>query len=184
MRILLVTLLALSAITMSAAEEKTFLESYGGQSTDELIALADSHRVDSIVSAFEQAIERKKEKKQKLSQVELDILAIEAMEREVNNGGYHQFFFNSSKEYAAILPAALKRIGCPKAAQISSEALSYLGIKGDVTSDKITSSLETLGEKAIDDLARIDERYFKNDEAIADKSFAYIKSEKSEIILK
>jgi hypothetical protein len=168
---------------MSQAKEKKFLESYAGQTVDQLIAMESDYRIDSLVLAFEQAIEQKKETK-KLSQAEVDILAVEAMEREVNNGGYHQFFLNSSKEHAAILPLSLERIGCPVAAKIASDALAYLKINGDITVAKIDAAFQHLGDKAIADLGKMDERYFQNKEPIADKLFAYIKAKRGEVALR
>jgi hypothetical protein len=38
---------------------EAFLESYGGQSTEELLALAGKYRIDSLVLALEQAIQQK-----------------------------------------------------------------------------------------------------------------------------
>ncbi|MBC3883264.1 DUF4375 domain-containing protein [Undibacterium sp. LX40W] len=168
---------------MSEAKGKKFLDSYGGQTVDQLIAMESDYRIDSLVLAFEGALLQKQEKK-KLSRIELDILAVEAMEREVNNGGYHQFFLNSSKKFAAILPSSLERIGCPAAAKITSDALAYLKISGDVTVAKIDAALDRLGDKAITDLGKMDNRYFQNKEAIADKLFTYIKANKGEIVLK
>jgi hypothetical protein len=47
--------------------------------------------VDSIVSAFEEAVQIRARLAglSSLNEVELTILAVEALEREVNNGGYH-----------------------------------------------------------------------------------------------
>jgi len=80
---------------------KTFLEGYGGQAIAQLIAMKDSHRVDSLVLAVEQALGGKRA--EDLSEPERVVLAVEAMEREVNNGGYEQFFFNSSREFTGLL---------------------------------------------------------------------------------
>ena len=41
--------------------EKQFLDNYSGQTTDELIALKDKYRIDSLVLAFEHAIHKKSE---------------------------------------------------------------------------------------------------------------------------
>jgi len=164
---------------MNPAGEKKFLESYGGQTVDGLIALESGYRLDSLVLAFEQALYRKREK-HPLSQAELDILAVESMEREVNNGGYHQFFLNTS-EFGSILPAALQRIGCPVAAKISSDALAYLALEGDATAEAIDAALVRLGDPAVDDLQKMDQRYYNNPEPIADRLFAYIKANKAQI---
>ena len=61
---------------------KPFLESYGGQTIQQLIAMKDSHRIDSLVLAVEQALGSKPESE--LSEQERVVLAVEAMEREVN----------------------------------------------------------------------------------------------------
>jgi hypothetical protein len=45
------------------------------------------------------------------------------VEAEVLNGGFNQYFWNSSSEFAEQTPAALEVIGDPKAAEIMREAL-------------------------------------------------------------
>jgi hypothetical protein len=100
------------------------LRGYSGQSTDELIALDGIFRTDSIILAFEQALDQKAYRlgDSALSAEEVIILAIEALEREVNNGGYEQFFTNSSKEYASVIIDALNRIGCVQVADLTNRA--------------------------------------------------------------
>ena len=73
---------------------------YAGESAEQLLALTASHRLDSLAVAFETALGQKAFKlgDGALSVAERDVLAIEALEREVNNGGYGQFFSNSSNE--------------------------------------------------------------------------------------
>lgn len=183
MRILILIFLMVTGTAWSQTKERKFLESYGGQTVDQLIALASDYRVDSLVLAFEQAIEQKSAKR-KLSGPEIDILAIEAMEREVNNGGYHQFFSNDSKKHASVLPGALARVGCPIAAQIATDALAALKIEGVVTAAKIDAALRQLGDKAVPALGQLDQRYFQNNEPIAERLFAYIQVKKTEIRLK
>ena len=70
--------------------ELKWLDGYSGETIDELIALAGSHRIDSIVLAIEEALLRRE--LGELNEAETTVLAIEALEREVNNGGYHRFF--------------------------------------------------------------------------------------------
>ncbi len=184
MRTLSTLCIIFSLVVTLNAEDKKFLESYKGQSTDQLIALAPVYRIDSLVLAFEQALEQKKAAGKKLSQPESDILAIEAMEREVNNGGYRQFFSNASGAYASVLPGALERIGCPLAAKIAGEALASLKISGAVTAARIGSAAAKLDDTAAAELGKLDARYFQNTEPIAEKLFAYIQVKRHEIILK
>ena len=105
--------------------DQKWLEGYSGQSVDQLIAMAADHRIDSIVLAFESALMQRADLADlsAFNEAELTILAVEAMEREVNNGGYHQFFLNTP-EYAPHLVAASQRIGCPQTATISAKAIS------------------------------------------------------------
>src|SRR6266849_547049 len=108
--------------------ELQWLDGYNGESVDDLIALEGKYRTDSLVLAFEEALDKKAARlgDAKLSDEERVILAIEALEREVNNGGYDQFFVNSSREYAPIIVNALRRIGCPKVAEITQKALKIM----------------------------------------------------------
>ena len=108
--------------------ELKFLDRYDGQSLDELIALEKTHRVDSLVLAMEVALDQRVEKGglASLSQEERVILAVEALEREVNNGGYEQFFRNSSRAYTEEIEFGLHEIGCPKQAGIAKRAVGAL----------------------------------------------------------
>ena len=65
----------------------TWLDGYTGQSTDELIALPGVYRTDSPVLAFAEAFDQKAERigPEGLSAEEQVVLAIETLEREVNN---------------------------------------------------------------------------------------------------
>jgi hypothetical protein len=103
--------------------ELRWLDGYSGETVDELLALEGKHRTDSLVLAFEQAIDQKAARvgEHNLSDEECIILAIEALEREVNNGGYGQFFVNSSREYA---PKIVQ--GCLQTAEITQKALNVV----------------------------------------------------------
>lgn len=50
------------------------------------------------------------------------IYMIQALEAEVNNGGYNQFYFNSSGQFYKHLPDALKLIGANKFADLTKRA--------------------------------------------------------------
>jgi hypothetical protein len=67
-----------------------FFKSYSGETTEQLLGLVNEYRIDSLVLAFEQAIQLKAVRAP-ISRQERYVLAIEALEREVNNGGYSQF---------------------------------------------------------------------------------------------
>src|SRR5256885_15058364 len=101
-----------------------FLKAYSGQTTAQLLAMAPQYRVDSLVLAFEQGLDAKRARSRAiaLTQTERTILAVEALEREGNNGGCLQFFLHCPKEYAADGAGGLARSACRKTAYISPRA--------------------------------------------------------------
>lgn len=157
---------------------KPFLESYGGQSIQELIALKDSYRIDSLVLVLDQALQRKANVD--LSLPERVVLAVEAMEREVNNGGYQQFFDNSP-EQAEFLSRALELIGCPKVTIITMDALAVLNLPNPFDVAAVKRATAALSEDAEKKLEECNARYFANDESIDQRLFAYIEQRQEEI---
>ncbi|MGE0455934.1 MAG: DUF4375 domain-containing protein [Vicinamibacteria bacterium] len=161
-----------------------WFEAYTGQTTDELLALEARYRIDSLVLAFEQAIQQKTGP---LSTQERFVLAVEALEREVNNGGYSQFFVNSSNEFVDVIVAALHAIGCPRVAGITQAAIAALGVVGELTPEKAESraSAAIVGESGDlhDALESCDAQFYSNEEPIADRLFAWIKENRASLRL-
>jgi hypothetical protein len=157
-----------------------FLEKYSGQSLDELISMEERYRVDSLVLAMESALDVKAGRTA-LTPEERVILAVEALEREVNNGGYDQFFLNSSREYAGEIEAALRSIGCPQQADIARRAVALLGIDGVITNKAIEEAQAAGGEELTESLNELDNEYYGCDEPIADSLLAFVKQNRSRI---
>lgn len=158
---------------------KPFLESYGGQTIQQLIAMKDTHRIDSLVLAVEGALMSKPESE--LSEPERVVLAVEAMEREVNNGGYLQFFGNSSREFTGFLVRALELIGCPKVAAISADAIAVLKLPKQFDGDTVERVASELSDDGIEKLGECDSRYYSNDESIEQRLFDYIEAHQRDI---
>jgi hypothetical protein len=161
-----------------------FLEGYFGQSVNELISLEDTHRIDSLVLAFEQALGQKeaREGAESLTTEEHTVLAIEALEREVNNGGYHQFFINPSVQYVPTVVGALRRIGCPKVAAITEEAIAALRSPSLSAAEIEAVLLDDDGSRS-EALEACDNRFFEYPESIEDRLFAFIKANRGMIQL-
>ena len=153
-----------------------------GQTVEQLLSLEGKIRIDSVVLAFEQAINQKAERtsNQGLSYPERVVLAVEALEREVNNGGYDQFFVNSSREFAPTIVESLKSIGCDKAASITQKAINALGIS-ELTVGAIDTAMATDDEHRQTIFGQCDDAYFKSREPIAERLFAFIKANKAGI---
>lgn len=148
-----------------------YLESYGGQSTEELLALESTFRIDSLVDAFYRAIQRKPDAA--ISTEERYVMAVEALEGEVNSGGYSQFFENSSREFASVVELALRAIRCPKTADITRDAVAALGVDAsdpEAVAEAASGEYESIREA----LAACDDRYYGNDEHIAERLFRWI----------
>ena len=159
--------------------KKSFLPHYTGQTTRELIALKDAFRINSIILAFEEAIDKKD--RTDLSRVELIVLAVESLEREVNNGGYHQFFINTSREFAGLIVEALREIGCSNCAAITEDALAVLKVENVSDIRAVEQAAHELTAEEVEKLDACDERYYRNKEAIADSLFSFIEQNSEQI---
>jgi hypothetical protein len=158
---------------------KPFLDSYRGQTVHELIALKESHRIDSLVLAVEQAVGGRP--RAELSNPERVVLAVEALEREVNNGGYKQFFTNSSCEFTAFVVQALQLIGCPECAAITAEAIGELDLADHFDAEAVERVASGLSDESSAKVGVCDSRYYENDESIDERLFAYIEQHAHEI---
>ena len=157
-----------------------FLESYDGQSTDELIALEGKFRIDSIVLAFEAALDGKDAP----SPAERAILAVEAMEREVNNGGFNQFFVNSSREFAPYLVESLNLIGCPRTAELCQQALDLLGVEDLFDTDALEDAACEADDALMERFNALDDAYYAGaEEPIASRLFEFIKRNRGDVSL-
>lgn len=162
--------------------ERRWLDAYSGQTVDQLLALEGTHRIGSLVLAFEQAMDQKAARvgDAMLTEEETVILAVEALEREVNNGGYGQFFVNSSSEYTLIIVKALHRIGCPQTAEITAKAVQIVQ-KTPMTREEIDRGTWEDNDDRSELLAECDSLYFERPENIEESLFAFIKVNKSKI---
>jgi hypothetical protein len=149
---------------------------YAGESAETLFSLASSHRIDSLVVAFETALDQKAATLglAALSQPEVDVLAVEGLEREVNNGGYRQFFMNSSNAYASQIVDALRRIDCPVTATITERAIAALPAGTSLTPEALDLALQQDDEGRDTELNECDGAYYESGEAIATKLFEYL----------
>jgi len=171
--------------TLLLAAELNFLEGYSGQTTDELIALEGVYRTDSIVLAFEEALDQKADRigGAGLSDEELVVLAVEALEREVNNGGHHQFFSNSSRIYAPMIVDALDRIGHATAARNCRDAIDLLGIEGPITVDAVERAIYAENEERDKKLDDLDQQYYTTVGDLSEPLFEFVKANKEKIVL-
>lgn len=162
-----------------------WLDRFAGQGVDELLSLGDEYRKDSLVLAFEFALDAKSTRigVDRLSPAELVVLAVEALEREVNNGGYRLFFENSSRKYAPLIVRELERIKCFETAKITQRAINALHLP-ELTIEAIEVAIGSADQDRDDELNRCDELYYSSREDIGGRLFDFIKANRSEISFK
>jgi hypothetical protein len=170
------------AAHVSSRPGPKWLNGYSNQTVEQLLSLEGKYRIDSLVVAFEEGIKQKVQREglQSVTEEERVVLAVEALEREVNSGGYGQFFLNSSREFAPTIVGALQRTGCKKTATITQRAIRALGT-ANVTLEAIDAAIAGIDEQRLAKLNRCNDSYHKTAEPIADRLFAFIKANQSSI---
>lgn len=83
------------------------------KSLDEILGMEDETDVVISIGQLLWDKSRKDVDFETLNKFEKNILFIEMLEGEVNNGGFDQYFFNSSGEYAHETYKAMKEINAP-----------------------------------------------------------------------
>jgi len=155
---------------------------YAGETTAELLALARTHRVDSLLAALEEGLQQK----DGYSSEERVVVAVEALQREVNNGGFHQFFTNSSYEFAPVIVEALERIGADDAAELAREAVAALRLPAGAPAEDYQAAAEAASvnddQQVMQILDDCDQRY-NGVAGLDDKLFAFVEANAARIAI-
>jgi hypothetical protein len=119
-----------------------------------------------------------------LSQVEKVLHHVYWLESEVNNGGFHQYFSNSSGDYAFETPEACKEIGAPYTASLVDNANNIFP-NGKPPSDwqQRNNWLNENGETIKKTLGDIDNKFFEYREPLAELQKEYMEKYKGQIIV-
>jgi len=115
------------------------------------------------------------------------VLGVEALEREVNNGGYHQFFLkvflSSARKFATTIASSLQRIGRKKTATITQKAIKALAVSDRTPEEMIGDALAGDDQQLLPKLSRCDDAYYGSAEPIADRLFVFLKKNQTQIRL-
>jgi hypothetical protein len=101
--------------------------------------------------------------------------SIWAVESEVNNGGFSQYFSNDSSETAGFLVGAMDAIGAPQTADICKRAIAAAfpnGLPSDPQA--ISSAAADFPEETEEKLGALDNEFFKYPHNLTDLLFAYV----------
>jgi uncharacterized protein DUF4375 len=98
-----------------------------------------------------------------------------AVESEVNNGGFSQYFLNSSAETAAFLVDALETIGAPKTADICRRAIDCaFPHRLPPTAENISSLAAEFSEDTLAQLDTLDTEFFAYPHDLTELLYAYV----------
>jgi hypothetical protein len=101
--------------------------------------------------------------------------AIWAVESEVNNGGFSQYFANSSCDTAAFVAEALDLIGAPKTAEICRRAIKTafpFGLPSDA--DAISTAAKNFLPEIEEALDELEDEFMAYPHNLTDLLFAYV----------
>jgi len=100
--------------------------------------------------------------------------SIWAVEAEVNNGGFSQYFLNDSCETAAFVAEALETIRAPRTADICRRAIATAFPAGlPETSEAISTAAADFSDEVLEQLQTLDNEFFAYPHNLTDLLFAY-----------
>lgn len=113
---------------------------------------------------------------ERLTDQQKNFLYNQNLEREVNNGGFKQFFYNSSGEFAHETINSLKIIGAHKTATIVQEAINQFP-NNKIPKDRIEriNLIENLSENVEIIWDELDQKFFIYEEDLNSLNIEYIK---------
>jgi hypothetical protein len=101
--------------------------------------------------------------------------AIWAVEAEVNNGGFSQYFFNGSSETAEFVVEALNVIGAPRTAEICRRAITVAFPAGLPSDPKqFRPAAAEFSDDTLEKLDALDHEFFQYPHNLTDLLFDYV----------
>jgi hypothetical protein len=117
----------------------------------------------------------------KLTYSEKIFFLCQELEREVNNGGFHQFFFNSSGGRCQETPNALRQIGAPHTASIVAQAMALFEHSLPADMQKRREYLEGVCSDAImQSLEQLDNEFFAYKENLTEIHYRFVTEHRAE----
>jgi len=161
-----------------------FSANASSQTEFDLDTVLKIERRDMIVMEIDSYLNEKSEygeKIEKLNSSQRTFLFVENLEREINNGGFNQFYFNSSGNFSQETVNALLEIGAEKTAEILKRANSEYK-NGIVPKDRIErqNELELIEQKAEKNWSKCDSEFYEYKDNLTELLIAFVIKNKSE----
>lgn len=116
-----------------------------------------------------------------LSEAEQTVYCLDALEREVNNGGFSQFFFNASGDTALETVSALERLGAGHTAALVRRALSvFPGARPSADRDAREKQMDGLPESARELWSELDQAFCEYRDNLAALERAYVSAHRAQ----
>lgn len=116
-----------------------------------------------------------------LTEAEKKFIYIEILEAEINNGGFDQYFYNSSGNYSTETLEALKEIGAIKTAKIVEEAFKVFSENPiPKNNEKRREILERINSKTSEKWQELEDEFYLHEENIGSLLLEYVRKHKSE----
>lgn len=104
--------------------------------------------------------------------------ALWALESEVNNGGFCQYFVNDSRETAAFVADALEIIGAPRTADICRRAIATAYPAGlPKASEAISTARTEFSDEVLEHLEILDSEFFAYPHDLTSLLYDYVSSQ-------
>jgi hypothetical protein len=102
------------------------------------------------------------------------------LEKEINNGGFNQYFYNSAGNFSHQTVIALRQINATKTANILQSAIDQFP-NSIVPEDRTNRQaiLETIEDKADGVWEQLDQKFFAYEENLSDLNIEFIKQNRS-----
>ena len=148
---------------------KSFVENAAEEVGDE-----EAQKTNFVVDMCDAVCEKCKygDDIEKLNEHERVFYVTQILEQEVNNGGFSQFFFNSSGDFSNELVDAFTKIGALKTVEICKKALAVFN--GNVPTDRDERE-ELLDSLDCDDvLSECDDEFYEYEDNLEELNYTYI----------
>jgi hypothetical protein len=110
-----------------------------------------------------------------LTEPERVVFCLDKLEQEINNGGFEQYFHNSSGDIAAVTPSALRAMGASQVATIVEKALElFPNSQPPIDQSQRQLQMESWGSEEQDTLENINMAFLAYPEPLAKLERAYV----------
>lgn len=174
-----IPLLFFSMVGCSSLKAEKIPEEDQEMSMDEIWKIEDAN--DFIVALTDHVMQKCEygDDMDSLSASERIFYITQICEKEVNNGGFAQFFDNFSGNFAGEVVGAFGEIGAPKTAEICDRALNAFGRELPLDWEERRELLDRLVNDEIDQiLSECDDAFYRYEEDLNALNYAYVMENK------